>query len=142
LKAALRTTGQALALRYQSSETIFVVRDVERAAGYLWKCGRISGAEGSPPGYLELPDETAQRYFSGPEGSWLLSTRPTNDSREQAWQLLPHVGGPVDAPPSVIDYARFVAGEQSVSSLVSVQLPAVGQALARLFSGQPVGGRG
>ena len=138
LEAALRTTGQALALRYQSTETIFIVRDILQARGYLWKCSQRSGDHGSgddraPRGYLELPDATAQRYFSGPEDSWLLSARPANDSREQPWQLLPHGAGPVDAPPSVIDYVRFVAGERSVSSLLSVQIPAVGESIARLF---------
>jgi two-component system nitrate/nitrite sensor histidine kinase NarX len=87
-------------------------------------------------GYLELPDAAAHRYFSGPEGSWLL-TRQANDSRDRGWQLFLHGSDPVDAPPSVIEHASFVAGDRPLSSLVSAQIPAVGGSIARMFLVDP-----
>ena len=137
LETVLRTTGPALSRRYQSTDTIFVVRDVVRTGGYLWKCSQSPADDESRFGYSELTDATAHRYFSGPEGSWLL-TRPTNDSPEPAWRLFLYGSGPVDPPSGVSEYARFVAGERPLSSLVSVHLPAVGESIARLFLVNPL----
>jgi len=132
----LRATGPALTQLYHSTESIFVVRDVVRTGGYLWRCSQSSRDEGSSLGYLELPDATAHRYFSGPDGSWLL-TRQTNDSRDCDWQLFVHESDPVDASSSVIEHACFVVGERPFSSLVSAQIPAVGGSVARMFLVNP-----
>ena len=136
LETVLRTTGPALTLLYHSTETIFVVRDVVRTGGYLWRCSQSPREEGSSLGYLELPDAAAHRYFSGPEGSWLL-TRQANDSRDRGWQLFLHGSDPLDAPPSVIEHASFVVGDRPLSSLVSAQIPAVGGSIARMFLVDP-----
>ena len=72
------------------------------------------------------------RYFSGPPGDWLL-TREGHDPKRRTWRLWLQGTGNVEPSPELIRHAAALASGRDITSVISVDIPAVGDWTGRFL---------
>jgi two-component system nitrate/nitrite sensor histidine kinase NarX len=72
------------------------------------------------------------RYFSGPPGDWLL-IREGHDPRRRTWRLWLQGAGNVEPPPELIRHAGALASGRDLTSVISVDIPPVGDWTGRFL---------
>jgi signal transduction histidine kinase len=132
LTAVLRTSGPALARVYGSTDAVWAIRDVTGARGSLWVCNQSGATSDGARRHSEPTPATMARYFSGPPGDWLL-IRDGNDSRKRTWRLWLPGAGNVEPPPELIRHAGALASGRDLTSVISVDIPPVGDWTGRFL---------
>ena len=132
LTAVLRTSGPALARVYGSTDAVWAVRDVTRARGFLWVCRQSGGTSEGQRRHSEPPPETMARYFTGPPGDWLLS-REGHNTKKGTWRLWLQGTGNVEPSPELIRQASVLTNGRDLTSLISVDIPPVGDWTGRFL---------
>jgi signal transduction histidine kinase len=132
LTAVLRTTGPALARLYGSTDAFWAVRDVTGSRGFLWVCNQSIETSDGPRRYSEPPPSAMAGYFAGPPGDWML-TREGNGSKKRTWRLWVQGTGHIEPPPDLIQHAGALATSRDLTSMISVEIPPVGDWTGRFL---------
>jgi len=132
LTTLLRSAGPELARRYGSTDLFLALRDVVHHTGSLWACSEHSDPEHSSFGYSEPPAAVLDEHFTGPVGDWLL-LRDTASLSGDTWRLFLHDSGFVDPPADLIEHYQRLICRRPLTTLISVQIPAVGDWIGRLL---------